>query len=313
MGSEKDRIAHPSNASAPEISVIIPTRNRRALLAETLASALAQESVSLEVIIVDDGSTDDTQAYLASIGDARVRVLRQDPRRGVSAARNRGVRAARGEWVAFLDDDDLWLPERLRTLIDIAIDSDAEFAYNDVKVINEKGRKLELAKAPPPEDLEAQLWRTGTITGPSAVIARRELVTRMDGFDLGLDYLADWDLWLRFAAVAPAAHCPRPLTAYRQHPGSMLMDRDVDIDREITRIYHRHPEVHLERLSLSRWVARRHREEGRRLKASKLYLKEARQFRDPGSLLRAGVVLLGEGPMRLGRQVRRFLIRRGVM
>jgi glycosyltransferase involved in cell wall biosynthesis len=312
--SESDRSAAArSREPDPEVSVIIPTRNRRALLQKALASALAQQDISLEVIVVDDSSTDETPHYLTSIEDDRVCALRQETHEGVSAARNRGIEAARGQWIAFLDDDDLWLPERLRTLVDTANAAGADFAYNDVRVIDVDGRYLELLKAPPPNDLASALCRSGTITGPSAVIANRELVRRTGGFDPELAYLADWDLWLRFAAAGRAARCAQPLTEYRQHLGSMLMDRNLDIYAEITRLFGRHPQIDVEPLRLTRWVIRRYREEGRRLRASRLYLHEARQHRAPSSLLRAGVVLLGERPMRLLKRVRQSLLRKHLL
>src|SRR2546421_12955356 len=100
--------------AAPEATVIIPTRDRWPLLAVTLCGALAQEGVTLEVIVVDDGSVDQTPRRLAEVIDERVRVIRHPSSRGVAAARNSAIAAARGEWLAFLDDDDLWAPHKLR-------------------------------------------------------------------------------------------------------------------------------------------------------------------------------------------------------
>ena len=95
----------------PMVSVIIPTFNRAALVREAVASVKAQTYRDYEILVVDDASTDDTREALAA--GREVRVLRQADRRGVAAARNRGIAAARGEWLAFLDSDDLWLPEKL--------------------------------------------------------------------------------------------------------------------------------------------------------------------------------------------------------
>ena len=90
-----------------DVSVVIPTRNRSALLSRTLRSALRQEHVEFEVIVVDEASSDDTPALLSAVGDSRVRVLRHEMPRGLSGARNHGAEHARAEWLAFLDDDDL--------------------------------------------------------------------------------------------------------------------------------------------------------------------------------------------------------------
>ncbi len=106
-----------------DVSVVIPTRNRSTLLAMALRSVFHQQDVELEVIVVDEASTDDTSTMLATIGDARVRVIRNDAPHGVSAARNSGAAEARGEWLAFLDDDDLWAPTKLARQIHAAEDS----------------------------------------------------------------------------------------------------------------------------------------------------------------------------------------------
>jgi glycosyltransferase involved in cell wall biosynthesis len=96
-----------------DVSIVIPTRNRSVLLSKALRSALRQERVEFEIIVVDEASTDDTPALLASIQDPRVRVLRHETARGLSGARNSGAEHARGEWLGFLDDDDLWAPDKL--------------------------------------------------------------------------------------------------------------------------------------------------------------------------------------------------------
>ena len=94
----------------PEVTVVVPTRNRASMLEQALRSVAGQRDVDLEAVVVDDGSTDDTQAVIAAMGDRRLRLIRHQRPQGVSTARNRGVADARGHWVAFLDDDDLWAP-----------------------------------------------------------------------------------------------------------------------------------------------------------------------------------------------------------
>ena len=101
--------------TAPQVSVAMPTRNRWPMLEQALRSALGQEAVELEVIVVDEASSDGTPERLDRIGDERVSFLRHDTPRGPAAARNAAIERARGEWIAFLDDDDLWAPGKLRT------------------------------------------------------------------------------------------------------------------------------------------------------------------------------------------------------
>ena len=123
--------------------MIIPTRNRWAMLScAALATSLAQQDVELEVVIVDDGSTDETPVQLAGAIDPRVRVVRRDRSGGMAVARNAGIEVAGGEWIAFLDDDDLWAPRKLRAQIDAARAVDAGFAYAGVIAVDEQGRAL---------------------------------------------------------------------------------------------------------------------------------------------------------------------------
>ena len=299
--------------SPPEASVILPTRNRRQLLETTLASALAQEDLELEVIVVDDASTNATPAYLDSLRDTRVKVLRNVGRTGVSVARNRGIDAASGKWIAFLDDDDRWASNRVRVMIDLGEEAGADFVVGAVAEVDPSGRLLETWAPPPANRLAQDLRMSGTIAGPSAVIARSELLERTGGFDAELSYLADWELWLRFAENGKPAVCEEALVEYLQHPGSMLLDDETDIHREFAYLRERHPQIQLEALFLSRWFGRRLREDGQRRNAARHYLREAIAYREPGSLLRAGVVLLGEWPMRVGRRIRRRLLRAGIL
>src|SRR2546427_7128355 len=103
-----------------EVTVVIPTRNRSRLLPVAVASALGQEDVEVEVVVVDDASTDETPDLIADLADERVRVLRLSTRHGVARARNIGIAEARGGWLAFLDDDDIWGPRKLRWQLDAA-------------------------------------------------------------------------------------------------------------------------------------------------------------------------------------------------
>jgi glycosyltransferase involved in cell wall biosynthesis len=299
--------------SAPEVSVVLPTRNRRRLLETTLTSALDQQDVELEVIVIDDASTDDTPDYLKSLDDSRVRMLRNVGRTGVSVARNRGIDVARGEWLAFLDDDDRWLPKRLRVTIDQGKDADADFVVGAVAEVDPSGKLLETWTPSPPDRIADELKMSGTIAGPSAVIAKGELLERTGGFDPELSYLADWELWLRFVENGKPAVCKEALVEYLHHPGSMLLDDETDLHREFAYLREHHPQIQLEALFLSRWFGRRLREEGQRRQAARHYVREAVAYREPGSLLRAGIVLLGEGPMRVGRRLRRRMLRAGLL
>src|SRR3954454_24545600 len=143
----------------PEVSVLIPTRNRCGRLMRTVASALAQEEVELEVVVVDDGSTDETAHRLESVSDPRLRVLRNDRGLGQARARNKAIEAADGEWVAFLDDDDLWAPQKTRVQLESARAAGASFVYGTALVVDDSFRLLEVHEAPEPADLLCALVR----------------------------------------------------------------------------------------------------------------------------------------------------------
>src|SRR6266508_5738391 len=136
-----------------DVTVVIPTHDRCALLALTLRSVLWQRDVELEVVVVDDGSSDDTAAMVAGLGDARVRLVRHPTALGVSAARNRGIAEARGAWVAFLDDDDLWAPDKLARQLQAARGTGRAWAYAGAVSVDHQLRIVGGAPPLPPEQV----------------------------------------------------------------------------------------------------------------------------------------------------------------
>jgi glycosyltransferase involved in cell wall biosynthesis len=208
-----------------DVSVVVPTRNRSSLLATTLRSVLGQRGVDFEVIVVDEASTDETPAVLAAVCDARVRVIRHDTPRGVSNARNHGAAEARGEWVAFLDDDDLWAPDKLALQVRAARESGAAWVYVGHVNIN-MGHQV-TGGAPPlaPDVLLSELPQHNVVPGGcSGVMVSKRGLAAAGPFDPRLQPLADWDLWLRLARVGRPACVPRPLVAYRLHGSQMSLD-----------------------------------------------------------------------------------------
>jgi glycosyltransferase involved in cell wall biosynthesis len=207
---------------APEVSVVIPTRDRPKLLALTLRTVRHQTAVDLEIVVVDDGSQGSgTTDTVGSAADTRVRLLRNGTAVGVSAARNRGLEAARGEWVAFCDDDDVWAPNKLQMQLEAGRRSGRSWVYaGAVKV--DAGLGIIGGEPPhPPEVVHRRLPRWTLVPGGcSGVLARRELLLDVGGFDESLVNLADWDLWSRLAQTGPPAWAPWPLTGYRFHGGN---------------------------------------------------------------------------------------------
>lgn len=195
----------------PTVSVIIPTCNRRPCLQEAIASVFAQTSAADELIIIDDGSTDDTavwmQALAAEPSRPVVRYLRQD-NAGPAAARNRGIAAARGEWIAFLDDDDAWLPaklERQRAVLSHRPGLDLLGVASDLMPVRGQGAVV-------PVGLAALLVRNRFTT--SGVLLRREAFHAVGGFREDMRCCEDYDLWLRIAARHGCAILDEMLVGY---------------------------------------------------------------------------------------------------
>jgi glycosyltransferase involved in cell wall biosynthesis len=206
-GAKRAAVKH---SGLPLVSVILPTYNRAWSLRQAVDSVLAQEGVRFELIVVDDGSTDETQRLLADYGD-RIRSIRQE-NRGVSAARNRGISHCRGDLIALLDSDDQWLPGKLATQVaffedhpDALICQTEEIWIRNGARVNPKRRH----KKPSGDIFEASCHLC--LVSPSAVMMRRELFDRVGRFDETLPACEDYDLWLQVAYRYPVHLIDVPL------------------------------------------------------------------------------------------------------
>lgn len=278
-----------------DVSVVIPTRSRWSLLSTAaLPSALEQQDVDHEVIVVDDGSSDETADRLAEIADPRLRVLRNEAPGGVAAARNRGVFEARGRWISFLDDDDLWSPRKLRAQLDAAESANAVFVYAAGGGLDSARHFLYAVAPPDPATVTRQLLRWNVIwCGCSNVMAKTDVTRELSGFDERLFQLADWDLWIRLALAGRAAAVQEILVGYVMHAENMLLTDRRDVFPELDYLVAKHRltseeyGVSPDRALFARWVARGHRRAGRRLKAARTYLRSAWRNGDVGAFPRA--------------------------
>lgn len=218
----------------PAVSVVIPAYNAARTLPETLASALAQTHRDLEVVVVDDGSTDDTAAVARDAGDDRVRVV-SVANGGVARARNTGIREASGDFVAFLDADDLWRPTKLERQFEVlSARRDVGACFAGAERIDEHDRTVEVIPAREYANYcEALLLYSVVVSGScSSGMVRRELAVEIDGFDPGFSQTADWDFWLRLSRITTFAPVAEPLVLYRTYEGNMssdvaLLERDT--------------------------------------------------------------------------------------
>jgi glycosyltransferase involved in cell wall biosynthesis len=206
------------------VSVVIPTYNYAHTVGEAVASALAQTRPPLEVIVVDDGSTDDTPARLAAFGDA-IRVVRQ-ANAGLSAARNAGIRAARGEWVALLDSDDAFHPRKLELQADYLAADPSVRLLGTGQFSDPAARWPAVADAPPGRRVTVDELVVRSRFAPSSVLFRRDVCDAVGYFDPALRSVEDRDFWIRAACRVPVAVLDAPLAFYREQPGSMSRNPD---------------------------------------------------------------------------------------
>jgi hypothetical protein len=220
---------------APAFSVVVPARDAAGSITRTIESVLMQSEQDFEIVVVDDGSNDETTAVAREAGGDRVRVERTAGI-GVSAARNLGVRVSRGRWVSFLDADDLWLPSYLAEMRD-ALDRSPgpALAFTDAWVLDEAAgairRQPMMARRRPTDDLPEDphalfnLLLHGNFVFTSATVARA-ILEEVGGYDESLSRAEDYDLWLRILEAGHAAvFRPGPLAVYRLRPHSLSTDR----------------------------------------------------------------------------------------
>ncbi len=224
----------------PVVSVVMPAYNAAPYIESAITSALRQTFADLEILVVDDGSADDTAAIVARVAarDPRVRLLRQ-PNRGVSAARNAALREARGQYFALFDSDDLWEPEFLAAQMTILEER------SDVDIVTGNGWYLGGAKhgqpARPYPDHRPAPDLASIIGDETSVfimsVVRRRVYTTIGQFDENLRTNEDYDYWLRAAiAACTFTRNDRPLGHYRIHTAS-LSATDVRMLRGILRVY----------------------------------------------------------------------------
>ena len=206
----------------PAVSVLLPTFNRAAYLDASVQSVLAQTLRDLELVVIDDGSTDDTAALLARVGDPRLRVVRQ-PNAGCASALNAGLAVARGRYVARNDSDDVWYPDLLAALVPrLEADPALGFVYARCDGMHADGRPSSATRGGPlrdPSDALASLLYAD-YTASIATVYRRSCIDRVGRFDAALDTSEDWDLAVRVARRFPVAFVDRTVATIRAHHGN---------------------------------------------------------------------------------------------
>ena len=205
----------------PKVSVIIPAYNAIAYLPKTLASVQQQTFKDFEVLVIDDGSTDSTADWVNSLSDRNVQLIVQK-NGGCASARNRGIQAAKGDYIAFLDADDIWEPSKLEKQAHILETSAAVGVVNTwISNIDSQGQPIGNLGTP---DAEGKVWAQVIEENPimcgSAPMVRRQCFDAVGLFDQSLRSAEDWDMWIRLAKKYEFAVVKEPLVRYRIHPKS---------------------------------------------------------------------------------------------
>lgn len=221
--------------STPLVSVVIATYNRASFLVEAIESVLSQSFTEYEILVADDGSTDDTVDRLARYG-TRIRHIRLDHSGRPSVARNRALAVARGELIAFLDDDDVWQPEKLERQVHLLVNQpDLGMVYSDLRFLREDGTRSDTILQPHQQrrgnlfdDLLADCF-----IHPSTAVVRKCLGDEVGWFDEDLECIEDFDLWLRLAYRSRIGLLNEPLVLIRRHDAGISTTREVEVWRSM--------------------------------------------------------------------------------
>jgi glycosyltransferase involved in cell wall biosynthesis len=218
----------------PRISVIIPTHNRPQMLKEAVDSALGQTFQDFEIIIVLNGASPAAVEMADRLrASPKVKVV-EIPDDTLAAARNFGLGVAGGEWIAFLDDDDVWLPDKLAIQLDAAERSGADIVTCNFSWFNDTGDLAGAGLGAPPQGLSLAeaLMLQNCVSGGSAVIVKADAVRKLGGFDSSMRGCEDWDMWRRLAWDSKIHCVDRALVKYRRHGTNMTANLDLALQAE---------------------------------------------------------------------------------
>ena len=241
----------------PLISVIIPVYNSEKTIQETLKSVLNQTFSDFEIIVINDGSQDSTLDIISSLQDSRIKIFSY-PNAGISASRNRGISHASGEFIAFLDHDDLWTPDKLESqLRALQENPQAAVAYSWVDLIDESSQFIRsYSRLSITGNVQAELLVSNFLKTASNPLIRKEALIQVGGFEQSICGPEDWDLFLRMAAHYHFVAVPRSQVLYRMITGSAstnVFRQEAESLKVIDRAFTQAPESlqHLKKRTLS--------------------------------------------------------------
>lgn len=207
----------------PLVSVVIPTHNRLKFLQRAMATVLGQTEQNFELIIIDDASTDGTGLYLANLAtqDSRIQILSNTESKGGAGARNKGISSSRGKWIAFLDDDDEWMPTKLKRQLQALQAKPSAVACSCSFVQRFPSGISKTIKVPENVTLQ-QLLSGSVLGGASMCLCSGSVLREIGGFDANFRSGQDWDLWVRLRQQGNIVVCPEALVLYHVHEGMRI-------------------------------------------------------------------------------------------
>jgi glycosyltransferase involved in cell wall biosynthesis len=208
----------------PSVSIILPTYNRALLLQESIRSILLQTFADFEIIVVDDGSTDNTEAAVRMFADERIKYYKRFENQGATSARNIGIKQASGTYIAFQDSDDIWLPDKLAKQMEVLLraDRDVGVVYTGYwRIINNKKNYMPVHAATSDKAAKAVSELLFLFVATPTVLIKKECLERSGMFDERLSRLQEWELWIRLAEDYRFAYIHEPLVISRYQPESI--------------------------------------------------------------------------------------------
>lgn len=206
------------------VSVVIPSRNRCASLTRAIESVTQQTWPNIEIIVVDDASVDNTPQFLEKLvgtSSIPIKFVRNEVAQGGAGARNKGIDLAEGQYIAFLDDDDVWMPEKLNLQIGMMKENPSASSVSCSFLVQHSSSKQTVKYISPPKDVQ-HILNANHLGGASMCLTTRQMLLRIGGFDASLRSGQDWDLWIKLYDCGQILVCNEPLVQYFYHQGETI-------------------------------------------------------------------------------------------
>jgi glycosyltransferase involved in cell wall biosynthesis len=278
--------APPAVLVAADVSVVVPTHNRRSSLLRVLACLDGQRGVRIQTIVVVDGSQDGTLEALQQRADPDLIIVHHDVPVGVAAARNAGLARADCQYIGFVDDDDVWAPDRVVDAVSAMRVESASWSCCGAVYVDGRGAVTALHAPPASGWLREEVYRSNPLPGGgSGLIADRDLLNDAGGFSTGFKDLADWEMWIRLASRSPIASVPAFQIGYTLDDRCSSFTRPARCYEELGRLRRQYgfgedgrPDY--EPALWTRWMSGQHWRAGDRTGLARLWMKEALRTRD---------------------------------